>query len=248
MAEESCCTCARLLSTILPEYDEKTEKPVATDRCPFCQISSDPTPLPQGLQDPPAYSLRSSPHPAYTSLTPLPGAEELPAYSSLDIPHTIIQKTGPDEGAAEDVLHFVNPMHDTISSLALRYTVPSHALRKKNNLYADHLLAARKAILIPGEYYKGGVSLSPQPIDGEEEEIRKAKIRRWMITCKVSDYDIALLYLSQVNYDIDLAVEAYLSDEKWEREHPMTSSSKDKSSSSRTRRKFGMQIGISGQL
>lgn len=248
MAEESCCTCARLLSTILPEYDEKTEKPVATDRCldccnriicggcilvsrrflskylvfqlatanmwdrrtaglplivrilcisilpqlmlrpgPFCQISSDPTPLPQGLQDPPAYSLRSSPHPAYTSLTPLPGAEELPAYSSLDIPHTIIQKTGPDEGAAEDVLHFVNPMHDTISSLALRYTVPSHALRKKNNLYADHLLAARKAILIPGEYYKGGVSLSPQPIDGEEEEIRKAKIRRWMITCKVSE-------------------------------------------------------------
>lgn len=69
-----------------------------------------------------------------------------------------------------------------------------------------------------------------------------------MVCSFLNSYDIALLYLSQVNYDIDLAVEAYLSDEKWEREHPMTSSSKDKSSSSRTRRKFGMQIGISGQL
>lgn len=32
MVEESCCTCARLLASILPDYDEKTEKPVAQDR------------------------------------------------------------------------------------------------------------------------------------------------------------------------------------------------------------------------
>ena len=88
---------------------------------------------------------------------------------------------------ADDVLHFLDPAHDTISSLALRYAVPPNALRTKNNLYADHLLAARKTILIPGEFYKGGVSLSPQPIDGEEEEIRKSKIRRWMVICKVSE-------------------------------------------------------------
>lgn len=30
--EEACCTCASLLSTILPQYDEKTEKPGANDR------------------------------------------------------------------------------------------------------------------------------------------------------------------------------------------------------------------------
>lgn len=61
-------------------------------------------------------------------------------------------------------------------------------------------------------------------------------------------YDIALLYLNQANYDVDSAVEAYLSDEKWEREHPMESSSKGKPASSRTRRKIGIQTGISGQL
>ena len=32
MADEACCTCASLLSVISPEYDEKTEKPVAQDR------------------------------------------------------------------------------------------------------------------------------------------------------------------------------------------------------------------------
>ena len=32
MAEAACCTCASLLSNINPEYDEKTEKPVAQDR------------------------------------------------------------------------------------------------------------------------------------------------------------------------------------------------------------------------
>ena len=34
-------------------------------------------------------------------------------------------------------------------------------------------------------------------------------------------YDVALLYLKQANYDLDIAVKNYLADEKWEREHPM---------------------------
>ena len=89
---------------------------------------------------------------------------------------------------SEDVLHFLDPSIDTILSLSLRYGVPHDALRRKNGLFADHLLAARKTILIPGEFYKGGVSLSPEPLESEEEEIRKAKIRRWMVACKVSEY------------------------------------------------------------
>ena len=88
---------------------------------------------------------------------------------------------------AEDVLHFLDPSKDSISSLSLRYGVPPEALRRKNGLFADHLLAARKTILIPGEYYKGGVSLSPEPVEDEEEEIRKTKVRRWMVACKVAE-------------------------------------------------------------
>lgn len=84
------------------------------------------------------------------------------------------------------MLHFLDPSRDNISSLSLQYGVPQDVLRRKNGLFADHLLAARQTVLIPGEYYKDGVSLSPQPVGGEEEEMRKAKVRRWMIACKVA--------------------------------------------------------------
>lgn len=87
---------------------------------------------------------------------------------------------------AEDVLHFVAP-EDSMRSLALAYDVPVAALRKTNNIYSDHLIQARKTLLIPGEYYKGGVSLSPTPLESEEEEIKKNKVRRWMVACKVAE-------------------------------------------------------------
>lgn len=91
------------------------------------------------------------------------------------------------EPPAEDVLHFLDPSKDSILSLSLRYGVPQDALKRKNNLFADHLLAARRTILIPGDFYKDGVSLSPEPLEDEEEEIRKTKVRRWMVACKVAE-------------------------------------------------------------
>jgi LysM repeat protein len=124
------------------------------------------------------------------------------------------------EKPADDTLHFLNHDHDSIASLSLRYGVPAAALRRANNINSDHLLLGRKTILIPGEFYKEGVSLSPQPIDGEEEELRKGKIRRFMTSCKIHDYDVAVLYLEQHGYDLDAATEAYVSDEEWEKAHP----------------------------
>jgi len=88
-----------------------------------------------------------------------------------------------DAQPAPDVLHFLTP-DDSIHSLALAYAVPMNALRQTNNVYSDQLLRGRKTILIPGEYYKGGVSLSPRPLEGEEEEARRNKVRRWMVACK----------------------------------------------------------------
>lgn len=120
---------------------------------------------------------------------------------------------------AEDTLHFLSHPHDTIPSLSLRYAVPPAALRAKNNLTSDHLLLGRRTILIPGEFYKGGVSLSPRPVEGEEEELRKGKIRRFMTGVKCSDYDVALLYLEQSGYELERAMEAYVGDERWEREN-----------------------------
>jgi len=106
-------------------------------------------------------------------------------------------------------------------SLALAYRIPIDALRRANNVFSDHLVQGRKTVIIPGEYYKGGVSLSPQPLEGEEEEIKRNKTRRWMVACKVAEYDVALLYLQQAHWVLDDAISAYRDDERWEKEHPL---------------------------
>ncbi len=86
------------------------------------------------------------------------------------------------------MLHFLNHSTDSVLSLSLRYGVPIGALRRANGITSDHLLLARRTVVIPGEFYKGGVSLSPRPVEGEEEEARKGKIRRWMVACKVAEW------------------------------------------------------------
>lgn len=152
-----------------------TDNPRFKTYCPFCQVSLVPSPLPQGLRDPPAYS-------------PPSVVDEPPPYSAHNTLQAPPEKSkNVLEDDAPDVLHFVDPNHDTIASLSLRYGVPADALRRTNNMFADHLLAARRTILIPGEYYKGGVSLSPRPLEGEEEEIRKSKVRKFMVRCKVAE-------------------------------------------------------------
>ncbi|KAF3075763.1 hypothetical protein CFAM422_002186 [Trichoderma lentiforme] len=188
--------------------------------CPFCQVSSTPSPLPQGLRDPPLYTSVPS-----LGSRSIPASAPPPPYKSVDdAPPAKSNKSSTPEfdekAALDDTLHFLDHDHDTVQSLSLRYGVPPAALRRRNNLTSDHLLVGRKTILIPGEFYKGGVSLSPRPVEGEEEELRRGKIRRFMTLCKVADYDYALLYMEQAGYDIDAAIVAYMDDEAWERTHP----------------------------
>lgn len=211
-SDEACCTCATLLSSLPPSYDEKTEKPspiherrleccgraicsrCVTDNprfatyCPFCQVSTAPSALPQGLRDPPPYEEGESRAANVTAGSHESNGDELPSYNSLDARPVVDDKTSrSNDEPAPDVLHFVNPDQDSIPTLAIRYGVPINALRRTNGLFSDNLLAARRTILIPGEFYKGGISLSPRPVEGEEEEIRKGKVRKWMVACKVAE-------------------------------------------------------------
>ncbi|KAI1124352.1 hypothetical protein F5Y10DRAFT_280249 [Nemania abortiva] len=235
----SCCTCAMLLTEV-PRFS-KSEKPFPQDRwleccprvicgrciydnprfnsyCPYCQISNIDNILPPGLKDPPSYDAASTATRTVYNSPPPPYA---PAPTDHKPLNCINEKTAPiDDEPVEDVLHFLDHTYDSINSLSLRYGVPASELRRANNIASDHLIAGRRTVIIPGQYYKGGVSLSPRPIEGEEEEKRKAKIRRWMVACKVHEYDIALLYLQQAGYDLELATNEYLADEEWERTHP----------------------------
>ncbi|CAH0052120.1 unnamed protein product [Clonostachys rhizophaga] len=237
---DSCCTCASILPTASSEKSEKTSLEnrrvdccgrlicgqciISNTRfaeyCPYCQISTGPSPLPQGLREPPSYySLpavaasainRAEPPPSYTPC-PAPITRSAPIDEQADIMD--------EKHTTEDTLHFLNHEHDSITSLSLRYGVPAAALRQANQITSDHLLLGRRTILIPGQYYKSGVSLSPRAIEGEDEELRKTKVRRFMTFCKVSDYDEAVLYLEQADYDISAAIKVYFEDDAWESAH-----------------------------
>lgn len=160
---------------------------------PFCQVSTTPSPLPQGLKDPPAYTPPSSS--SHVTTNNPPTYEDLPPYSSLPNAHPQQMEKSP-QPQAEDVLHFLDHSTDTLTSLSFRYNVPLPVLRRANNINSDHLLLARRTVIIPGEYYKEGVSLSPRPVEGEDEERRKAVVRRWMVACKVSEYVIPCCFVS----------------------------------------------------
>ncbi|KAF2150834.1 hypothetical protein K461DRAFT_323194 [Myriangium duriaei CBS 260.36] len=257
MTADACCICSALLDT----YDAKTEKPIIPDRhlaccariictrcinqnpryrtyCPYCQISTEKSALPQGLRDPPAYDAGSSSTIKFKEKDhdyQADGVDNPPAYSEHTEVQPLDEKSFQDE-PAPDVLHFLTP-DDTLQSLSLAYGVPLNALRKTNNVYSDHLIRGRKTILIPGEFYKGGISLSPQPLDSEEEELRKNKIRRFMVATKSPEYDVAVLYLEQSDYELESAIQAYRDDEQWEKAHPLESIPKK----SKTAKSIGMR-------
>ncbi|KAI1433095.1 hypothetical protein GGR50DRAFT_537507 [Xylaria sp. CBS 124048] len=242
---EACCTCATPLTEVPRLGDSGKQFP--PDRwleccprticgrciynnhrfksyCPYCQISQADNLLPPGLKDPPPYTASADTNET-SKLAPPPYTPN-PTYQEQGARNE--KSSAPDEEQPEDILHFLDHTQDSINSLSLRYGVPAAVLRRANNIGSDHLLAGRRTIIIPGQYCKGGVSLSPRPIEGEEEEVRKAKIRRWMVGCKVHDYDVALLYLEQAGYDLQLATDTYFADEEWEQKYPRIAAKKGK--------------------
>jgi len=53
-----------------------------------------------------------------------------------------------------------------------------------------------------------------------------------------SRYDVATLYMQQADWSLDAAVEAYMEDERWEKEHPMQAREKGKKAKSVGMRRF----------
>ena len=127
----------------------------------------------------------------------------------------------------QDVVHYLSP-DDSFQSMSLAYRVPAHILKAHNNVpnNADHLLSARRSIKIPASHYQGP-SLSPSPLENPEEQERKSKIRKLMVHCKVSEYQVAVLYLQEAGWDLEKAEAKVEEDDSWEREHPISGSSLD---------------------
>lgn len=60
-----------------------------------------------------------------------------------------------------------------------------------------------------------------------------------MVATKCAEYNVAQLYLKGSQYDLNVAIEAFKADEKWEKDHPMNSKGKQKD---KTRRGFGSSL------
>ena len=253
---QTCCTCALPLPAS-PTLDLKTEKPLPSPRtlpccsriicsrcqhtnprfttyCPFCQISTGLSSLPsEGLRLPPSYnqtetslrSLRDFP-PAYESIASRPDRSTSHSEPPRDTPDTV---------------HHLSADH-TLQSLSLAYNVPVPVLRQHNRITSDSLLSAHKWLLIPSSYYQGP-SLSTPP-DPEEEE-RKNKLRRFMVATKCPEYNVAQLYLKGSDWDLEIAIESFKEDERWEKEHPIKNGENDKGKS---KRRIGGSGSLVGQL
>ena len=82
------------------------------------------------------------------------------------------------------------------------YKVPVQEIRRANNVFGnDGLLHARRFVLIPG--YKGP-SLSNEPEESEEVEMRKVALKRFQLVSKCVDYKMATVYMESSNWDIEL--------------------------------------------
>lgn len=238
-AAEACCTCARLLPspTTATIYSPDTEKPrtiydrrlpcceriicaecIANNQryetyCPFCQISTSAGALPkEGLREPPGYgTVAGSSSKALDEKLKEDNAEP-PSYED-------VEKEEKGRDGEGDIIHHLLPT-DTIPSLSLLYNLSPTLLRSHNKLTSDHLLHARNTIRIPRSAYSGP-SLSPKSHLSDEDIERRRTLRRFMVAAKVSDYDIAKLYLEDAGWEEGLAMERWREDAEWEREHPL---------------------------
>lgn len=62
-----------------------------------------------------------------------------------------------------------------------------------------------------------------------------------MVATKCADYNVATLYLKGSDYNLEVAIETFKADERWEKDHPMKGKARARSWWSGT-------LGLSSQL
>ena len=183
-------------------------KPRLEDYCPRCQ-------------------LRYTDDPSKTPFSPVPPSYEslLPPYSLSPHPNVPLQ-----DSKGPGCIHYLRH-NDTLIGLSLMYKIPLQDIRRANNLFGnDNLMHARHYVFIPGY---NGPSLSREPEEPEEVEIRKIALKRFQLISKCVDYKMATIYMENSGWNIEAAVEKYNDDIAWEKAHPV----RDGKQKSRTTRR-----------
>jgi len=91
--------------------------------------------------------------------------------------------------------------------LSLLYKISAQEIRRANNVFGnDNLIHARHYVLIPGYH---GPSLSCEPEEFEEVEVRKIALKRFQLLSKCVDYKMATIYMESSGWDIEMVIYAF---------------------------------------
>lgn len=89
------------------------------------------------------------------------------------------------------------------------YKIPVQDIRRANGLFGhDNLIHARHYVTIPGYH---GPSLSREPEEPEEVEIRKVALKRFQLFSKCVDYKMATIYMESSGWDIEMVILSHVS-------------------------------------
>lgn len=84
------------------------------------------------------------------------------------------------------------------------YKIPIQDIRRANTLFGnDNLIYARHSLFIPGYH---GASLSSEPEETEEIEVRKVALKRFQLMSKCVDYKMATVYMESSGWDIESVI------------------------------------------
>ncbi|MCJ1333943.1 hypothetical protein MMC10_010649 [Thelotrema lepadinum] len=230
------------LPSLAQEKEEKGES---------SQVANEePPPYTPILGPVPSHTPPPAPRPHHATLDHLNSSispQEPPSYDAAITqsahPRHVNGEKSFSSSSSEDVIHYLSP-EDNIQTLSIAYGVPATVLKSHNALHSDHLLSARRTIKIPGSHYQGP-SLSPNPLESQEEVERKSKIRKLMVQCKVSEYKVALMYLEEAKWDLEKAIAKVEEDDRWEKEHPISGSS---ASASMANNPYGRRLRLAEPL
>jgi len=160
--------------------------------------------------------------------TPYPvigsSSEETSGYvmeTTPTVPTSTFPRTGEENDlflrGPDSTLYFkyrINPARDTLQGIALKHEMSIKDLKELNEMWKETDFYGRSFMLVPWAEEKGIPDQSEQ-INAEEEARKRNLIRKFAVTQKVATEE-ATWYLTDNDFDYELALQARSDDLAWE--------------------------------
>jgi len=126
-----------------------------------------------------------------------------------------------ENGDSINVIHYISN-RDTLVGLSLKYNVSVDEIKRANKMFSNNIHEHEK-LIIPGVKHLPK-SMSDMSDEMKQERYRQRVTKRFQLVTKCVDPAEAQFYMEDNDYSLDTAVQKYLDDLKWEKEHPSPNS------------------------